>query len=189
MSKVKEVIEGMTTEQFIELFTEIENRNVIPFVHVKIKTDSPTEFVLKSKIDGSKNPYWKNIIKESSKSYRLVVNYKERVENNLLKEGKSLDEYIKGSLKGRKHLTKCILQNNDETEYYVMLEYFLNSPIKGETKYFNEGNELDKTILSKWLVYRDTKPENQGLDKTVNPITVKLSNIQQVNVDNKIYRR
>jgi hypothetical protein len=70
-----------------------------------------------------------------------------------------------------------------------MLEYFLNSPIKGETKYFNEGNELDKTILSKWLVYRDTKPENQGLDKTVNPITVKLSNIQQVNVDNKIYRR
>ena len=185
----KEIVEGMTNEKFIELFTEIENRNVIPFVYVKIKTPSPQEFVLKSKIDGSKNPYWKKIIKESSKSYRLVVNYKERVENNLSKEGKSLDNYIKGSLLGKKHLTKCILVNNEETEHYVMLEYFENSPIKSETKYFHEGNELDKSLLSKWLVYRNTKPENQGLDKTVNPITPLVSNIQQVNVDNKIYRR
>lgn len=175
---------------FEDLFLELENRSVIPFLYVTIKSDSPSEFVKKSKEDGSINPYWKQIVKESSKSYRLVVNFRKRIENELTREGKSVDEYQQGQLKGKKHISKCLLTDLDtETERYVMLEYFVNSPIKGVTKYFNEGNELDKTILSKWITYYNKSYDNQGTDKPITPITPFIKNIQQVNVDGVIYKR
>jgi hypothetical protein len=175
---------------FVDLFLELENRSVIPFLYVTIKSDSPQEFVKKSKVDGSINPYWKQIVKESSKTYRLVVNFKKRVENELGKEGKSVDEYQQGTLKGKKHISKCLLTDLEtETEKYVMLEYFVNSPIKGVTKYFNEGNELDKSILSKWITYYEKSYDNQGTDKPITPITPFIKNIQQVNVDGIVYKR
>ena len=185
----KEVI-FVNSKELENIFIELETRSTIPFVYVTLKTENPSEFVLKSKEDGSKNPYWKQIIKQSKKSYRLVVDYKKRVENNLLKEGKSLDDYIQGSLKGKEHLSKSILTDKEtKTKRYVMLEYFENSPIKGETKYFSGDNELDKTLLSKWIVYRNNDPKNQGLEKTVHPITPNLESITQLNVDGKIYKR
>jgi hypothetical protein len=175
---------------FVDLFLELENRSVIPFLYVTIKSDSPQEFVKKSKVDGSINPYWKQIVKESSKTYRLVVNFKKRIESELTKEGKSIDEYQQGTLKGKKHISKCLLTDLEtETEKYVMLEYFVNSPIKGVTKYFNEGNELDKSILSKWITYYEKSYDNQGTDKPITPITPFIKNIQQVNVDGVVYKR
>ena len=185
----KEVV-FVDSKELENIFTELETRSTIPFVYVTLKTENPSEFVLKSKEDGSKNPYWKQIVKESKKCYRLVVDYKKRVENNLSKEGKSLDEYIQGSLKGKEHLSKSILTDKEtKTKRYVMLEYFENSPIKGDTKYFSGDNELDKTLLSKWIVYRNNDPKNQGLDKMVHPITPNLESITQLNVDGKIYKR
>jgi hypothetical protein len=185
----KEVV-FVDSKELENIFMELETRSTIPFVYITLKTNKLSEIVLKSKQDGTKNPYWKQITKESKKCYRLVVDYKTRVENNLLKEGKSLDEYVKGSLIGKEHLSKCILTDKEtKTERYVMVEYFENSPIKGETKYFSNGNELDKTLLSKWIVYRNNDPKNQGLDKMVHPITPKLDSITQLNVDGKIYKR
>ena len=185
----KEVIH-VNSKELENVFLELENRSVIPFIYVTLRTtENLSEIVLKSKVDGTKNPYWKQIVKQSKKCYRLVVDYKKRVENNLLKEGKSLDEYIQGSLSGKKHLSKCILTDKTDTERYVMLEYFENSPIKGETKYFVNNNEIDKTLLSKWIVYRENNPKNQGLEKTVHPITPKIDNIVELRVDGKIYLR
>ena len=186
---VKNVIE-VDDKGFENLFLDLENRSVIPFLYVTIKSDSPQEFVKKSKVDGSINPYWKQIVKESSKTYRLVVNFKKRVENELTKEGKDVDDYIQGQLKGKKHISKSVLTDIETgTERYVMLEYFVNSPIKGITKYFNDGNELDKTILSKWITYYNKSYDNQGTDKPITPITPFIRNIQQVNVDGVIYKR
>lgn len=186
---VKNVIE-VDDKGFENLFLDLENRSVIPFLYVTIKSDSPQEFVKKSKVDGSINPYWKQIVKESSKTYRLVVNFKKRVESELTKEGKDVDEYEQGILKGKKHISKSLLTDIETgTEKYVMLEYFVNSPIKGITKYYNNGNELDKTILSKWITYYNKSYDNQGTDKPIRPITPFIRNIQQVNVDGVIYKR
>jgi hypothetical protein len=186
---VKNVIE-VDDKGFENLFLDLESRSVIPFLYVTIKSDSPQEFVKKSKVDGSINPYWKQIVKESSKTYRLVVNFKKRVESELTKEGKDVDDYIQGQLKGKKHISKSLLTDIETgTEKYVMLEYFVNSPIKGITKYFNNGNELDKTILSKWITYYNKSYDNQGTDKPITPITPFIRNIQQVNIDGVIYKR
>ena len=66
-------------EGFKDLFLDIENRSKIPFVYVIRKSDNPNELVLKSKVDGSKNPYWKEVSKEVMNCFRPVINYKERV--------------------------------------------------------------------------------------------------------------
>ncbi len=188
-TKIKEVI-YVDDKELENVFMELETRSVIPFLFVTIKSDSPQEFVKKSKEDGSINPYWKQIVKESQKTYRLVVNYKERVENELKKEGKSIEDYQQGRLKGKKHISKSILTDLEtETERYVMLEYFVNSPVKGITKYYHKGNELDKTILSKWITYYEKSYDNQGTDKPITPITPFIKNITQLNVDGVIYKK
>ena len=64
---------------FIDLFLEIESRSKIPFVYVIRKSDNPNELVLKSKVDGSKNPYWKEVSKEVMNCFRPVINYKEEL--------------------------------------------------------------------------------------------------------------
>ena len=177
-------------EGFKDLFLDIENRSKIPFVYVIRKSDNPNELILKSKVDGSKNPYWKEVSKEVMNCFRVVVNYKDRVENELKKEGKEITDYQQGELKGKEHISKCLLTDKEtKTKTYVMLEYFVESPIKSKTTYFHNGNELDKKFLDKWIKFTETNYDNQGTDKPIRPITLDISNVLQVNVDGVIYKR
>jgi hypothetical protein len=186
---VKEVIE-VDNKGFENLFLELETRKVIPFLYVVRKSDKPNELVLKSKIDGSKNPYWKEVTKEVMNCFRLVVDYKKRVHGNLGKEGKPTTDYQEGELKGKEHISKSLLTDKvSKTKRYVMLEYFVESPIKSKTTYFHNGNELDKKFLEKWINFTETSYDNQGTDKPVRVITLDISNINQVNVDGVIYKR
>jgi hypothetical protein len=180
----------VNNQGFIDLFLEIESRSKIPFVYVIRKSDNPSELVLKSKVDGSKNPYWKEVSKEVMNCFRVVVDYKERVIRQLSKEGKPETDYEQGELKGKKHISKCLLTDKvTETKTYVMLEFFVESPIKSKTTYFHNGNELDKKFLEKWIKFTETNYDNQGTDKPIRPITLDISNILQVNVDGVIYKR
>lgn len=190
MNQVKETI-LVDDKQMEQIFLELETRSVIPFLYVTIKSEKdPSEIVKKSKIDGSINPYWKEITKQSSKSYRLVIDFKKRVGNGLTKEGKSIDTYQEGVLKGKEHISNSILTDTEtQTERYVMLEYFVNNPIKGETIYFHNGNIIDKTLLENWMVFRDKNYSNQGLDKPIRVITPNIKSIIQVNIDGVIYRK
>ena len=186
---VKNVIE-VDDKGFENLFLDLENRKTIPFLYIGRKSDKPNELVLKSKIDGSKNPYWKEVSKEVFNSFRLVVNFKGRVHGNLGKEGKPTTDYEEGELKGKEHISKCLLTDKvSKTKKYVMLEYFVESPIKSKTTYFHNGNELDKKFLEKWINFTETKYDNQGTDRPVRVITLDIKNINQVNVDGVIYKR
>ena len=186
---VKNVIE-VDDKGFENLFLDLENRKTIPFLYIGRKSDKPNELVLKSKIDGSKNPYWKEVSKEVFNSFRLVVNFKGRVHGNLGKEGKPTTDYEEGELKGKEHISKCLLTDKvSKTKRYVMLEYFVESPIKSTTTYFHNGNELDKKFLEKWINFTETKYDNQGTDRPVRVITLDIKNINQVNVDGVIYKR
>lgn len=186
---VKNVIE-VDDKGFENLFLDLESRSKIPFLYIGRKSDKPSELVLKSKIDGSKNPYWKEVTKEVLNSFRLVVNYKGRVIGNLTKEGKPETDYEQGELKGKEHISKCLLTDKEtKTKKYVMLEYFVESPIKSKTTYFHNGNELDRKFLEKWINFTETKYDNQGTDRPVRVITLDIKNINQVNVDGVIYKR
>ena len=91
---------------FENLFLDIEDRKVIPFIYVIRKSDKPNELVLKSKIDGSKNPYWKEVSKEVMNCFRVVTDYKKRVEVQLTKEGKPITDYEQGELKGKQETAR-----------------------------------------------------------------------------------
>jgi len=186
---VKEVI--LVDEREMEnVFLDLESRDKIPFVYVVRKSDKPNELVMKSKVDGSINPYWKQVSKEVCNSFRLVVDFKQRVENELTKEGKPITDYRQGELKGKEHISQCLLTDTKtRTKKYVMLEYFVNSPIPSKTTYFHNGNELDKMFLEKWINFTENTYENQGTDKPIRPITLDISNIVQLHVDGVIYRR
>lgn len=170
------------------VIVDLESQVPVPFVGVTIRSENPSEFVLKSKVDGSKNPYWKQITKVSTKTYLLVTNYRKRVENNLKKEGKDIEEYIQGQLKGKEHITKSVLTDKEtKTKRYVMLEWFPET--KGTTTYFNEGNELDKTFLKTWMNFTEKTYDNQGTDRHVTPITPLFSSIVELNVNGTKYIR
>ena len=64
------------------IFREIENQTPTPFISVTLCTDF-RNMVKKSKIDGTINPYYKELKKVQTKTYRLVTDYEKRVHNNL----------------------------------------------------------------------------------------------------------
>lgn len=183
-TKVKEIIE-VTEQEFVDvIINEVETKLVPPFL--SITSEVPvTSMVKKCKEDGSINPYYKEITKEVTKTYLLVTNYNNRVNNNIKKEG--IDEvHDLKELRGRRHVSKSVLVDNETNSiYYLMVEQFME--IKpSETIYRHNGNEIDKMFFEKWLVNYDNYT-NQLQDRKVMVLTPKISNMKRVSVNGKVY--
>ena len=147
---------------------------------------TPFNTLKKSKIDGSINPYYGLIEKVSSKNYKLVTDYQQRVHNNLKKEGKDPNTFVVESPKGKKHISKsCLTDTETETKFYVMLEWF--PEIKGQTEYEFEGNSIDKSLFEKYISDSKSSNEKQGLNREVTPITPLLTNIISISVNGVVY--
>ena len=179
----------IVNDQEIEMILrEVENQLPIPFVSFTLCTDF-TSMVKKSKVDGSINPYYKELKKTQTKTYRLVTDYQQRVHNNLIKEGKNPNDFVVESPSGKRHISKCLLTDTQtETKRYVMLEWF--PEIKGsEPTYNHNGNEVDKRMFEKWLTDYNSSNEKQGLDREVKPITPMFTSIVSFRVNGTEYIR
>lgn len=176
-------------DQEIEnIFREIENQVPSPFISLTLCTDF-TSMVKKSKIDGSINPYYKELKKTQTKTYRLVTDYEKRVHNNLIKEGKNPNEFVVESPKGKEHISKSVLKDTETgTKRYVMVEWFME--VKGsEPTYNHNGNEIDKRMFEKWITDYSSSNEKQGLDREVKPITPMFQSIVSFRVNGTEYIR
>ena len=169
---------------FENLFLDIEDRKVIPFIYVIRKSDKPNELVLKSKIDGSKNPYWKEVSKEVMNCFRVVVNYKERVENELKKEGKEITEYQQGELKGKEHISKCVQYNDNTKKHY--LQYFTFPTSKPSSTFEFEGNEIDKQLFESFMV-KKSENSRQPQDNKHTPQSLTITNIKEISLSGVHY--
>jgi hypothetical protein len=151
-----------------------------PFLSITMETPF-TKWTKKCKEDGSINPYWKEVTKETTKTYLLVTNYEKRVNTNMSKEGIE-DTHELGELKGRQHYSKSILFDTvNEKEFYLMVEQF--DEIKpSETIYRHNGNQIDKMVFEKWLTHYDNYTSQQQ-DRKVQVMTPKLSNIKSIKVN------
>lgn len=182
---VKEVVQ-VTPTQMVEIFKEIENLTPTPFINVTMKTVYD-DVLKKCKEDGTINPYYKQIMKISKRTYRLVTDYQQRVKNNLVREGKNPDEFVVEPPKGKKHISKsCLTDTQTETELYVMLEWF--KEINGKVEYEFEGSLIERQLFEKWISKSESSNSKQGLDREVKPITPKISNLIEVNVNGVSYR-
>lgn len=172
------------------IFREVENQVPVPFVSVTLNTDF-TSMVKKSKVDGTINPYYKELKKTQTKTYRLVTDYEKRVHNNLIKEGKNPNDFVVSSPSGKVHISKSILKGTKpetENNRYLMIEWF--KEIKGsEPTYNHNGNEVDKRMFEKWLTDYNSSNEKQGLEREVKPITPLFQSIVSFRVNGTEYIR
>ena len=169
--------------QLEQMFNEL---NGSPFVHVKMDTQF-TDDLLKSKIDSSVNPYYRQIRKYSERTFKIVRDYEKRVKVNLVREGKDPSTFKVESPKGKKHLSDCILTDlKTETKRYLMIEWF--EGVKGRYNFTFQGNPIEKVIFEKWITQREKTNGKQGLENGVTPITVLFDSLVEVSVNGVIYR-
>jgi hypothetical protein len=167
------------------IIEEVETKTLVPFINLTY--DSPfTNWVKKSKEDGSINPYWKEVTKETKKTYLPVVNYKKRVDGNGSKEGIE-GEHQLGELKGKKHISKCLLTDTEtETKLYIMVEQF--KEIKpSKTIYRHNGNEIDKVLFEKWITYYDNYT-SQEQNRKVEVLTLLLDRVERITINGQGYK-
>jgi hypothetical protein len=163
----------------------VENQVPSPFVSITLNTDF-TGMVKKCKTDGSINPYFKLLKKVSTKTYRLVTDYQQRVWNNLIKEGKDPNTFEVESPSGKTHISKCVLTDTEtQTKRYLMVEWF--PEIKGTTEYFQNNDQIGRELFSKWMTDYNSSNEKQGLEREVKPITPLFDNIVSFRVNGVEY--
>jgi len=167
------------------IIEEIETRTLVPFVNLTYNSQF-TNWVKKCKTDGTINPYWKEVTKETTKTYLPVVNYKKRNDGNRGKEGIE-GEHELGELKGKKHISKCLLTDIEtETLLYIMVEQFKEvKPSK--TIYRHNGNELDKSMFEKWITYYDNYT-SQEQERKVEVLTQRLDRMERITINGQGYK-
>jgi len=186
MNTIQKTEISVNETELISIFKDIENQVPSPFLSVTMDTEFDKVYK-KSKTDGELNPYYKGLRKVSTRTYRLVIDYQQRVWNNLVKEGKDPNTFVVESPSGKKHISKSVLvDTKTETIHYVMLEWFVNQ--HSSTQYTFENNPIEKVMFEKWLKDIETPTnDKQDLDKPVTPITPKISNIVSVSVNGVKY--
>lgn len=167
------------------IIEEVENQPRVPFVNLTYVSPF-TNWVKKCKEDGTINPYWKEVTKETKKTYLPVVNYKGRNDGNRFKEGIE-GEHELGELKGKKHISKCLLTDIEtETKLYIMVEQF--KEIKpSKTIYRHNGNEIDKMLFDKWITYYDNYT-SQEQDRKVEVLTLLLDRMERITINGQGYK-
>ena len=183
-TKVKILVNDLEIEN---IFREVENQVPVPFISVTLNT-MYSDMLKKSKVDGTVNPFYKELRKVQTKTYRLVTDYQKRIWENLKKEGKDPNTFEVESPSGKTHISKCILTDTEtETKRYVMLEWF--PEIKGKTEFFHNGNIIDKMMFEKWNKSYENSNQKQGLDREVKPITPLFESIVSFRVNGMEYIR
>lgn len=156
------------------------------FIHIKMKT-APSNILKTSKIDGTINPYYKQVEKITERNFRLLPDYQARVKRERLKKGLNPDTFVAEKATGKTRVKNSAYQSDkDPSVKYIMLEFF--EEIKPKVRFQHQGTTIEKAILANW--FSDSQPSNekQGLDEdSVNVITPKLDSIYQATYKGVVY--
>jgi len=130
------------------------------------------------------NPYHDKVTKLRKGRFLIGSDYEKRVIGNDKKEGG------KGNFKSQeskvgKHISKCVLYNENYDRYYLSHEKF--PKVKPKNEFLFEGNTIDKVIFDKWISEKDNY-QNQPQKTKVEWTTLMLSNIREVSLNGKRYK-
>jgi hypothetical protein len=161
--------------------------NVNGLVAILSAINTPTfiNMVTETKVRMNKtgNPYFDKVFKVKQGNYLIGTNYENRVNNNLVKEGKDNDFQASENKVGQ-HVSKCVLFNEKTGKHYLQHERFDNSII--DTRYVFEGKDIDLKAFEKFMPSSNNY-ENQGLDKTVKVLSVTVDNIKLITINKETY--
>ncbi len=138
-----------------EILEVLMNVNKPTFVHIVSETEP--------NMKKTGNPFL-GTKKVSRGTYFIGGTYEQMIEILMKKEG------IQGTFKSEKctigeHVTKCIQFNEKLNRFY--LQYFTFKTSKIKSKFFFQGNEIEKQLLESYLNQSSTssrQPQQQKLD-------------------------
>lgn len=130
------------------------------------------------KMRKTNNPYFGKVKKVVTSNVSMNFDYSTVVNNRLNKEGKEKTFVAKPRVWGERIPNTCFIMHNDAM--YVELHY-KSEP--SSTKFFLDGNEIEKTLIQEFLQEPNSNAEHQGLDKEVILRDVKISNIKEVKIN------
>jgi hypothetical protein len=159
-------------KNLVELLTTIDKPT---FINMTTQT--------KVRMNKTNNPFYDKVFKVKTGNYLIGSEYEKRVNNNLVKEGKENDFEAQENKVG-KHVSKVLLFNEKTNKYYLQHERFDNSNI--ETRYVSEGKDIELKEFEKFMP-KANNYENQGLEKTVNILSVTLDNILTISINKEQY--
>ena len=171
---------NITKQELITILNGIENPtfvNIVSTTNVKMNKEKTKE--------GNKelNPYYNKVVKLRKGNFLIGSDYEKRVNVNDIKEGGEGNFQSKESSVG-KHISKCVLFNENTNKYYLSHEKF--PKVKPKNEFFFEGNSIDKMIFDKWI--SDSKPyENQPQQKKVEWTTLTIDNIKEISLEGTKY--
>jgi hypothetical protein len=182
MSKNKTKVQ-ISRQAYLSIIGE-EKKGV--FIHVKMRTE-PSNFLKTSKVDGTNNPYFKQVKKVTERNFRLLPDYEQRVRTWREKEGhQNPDAFVTENAKGKVRVKNAIFEGEkDSSVKYIMLESF--QKIKSKVRFEFQGNSIEKAILERWFSDRENSSQKQELQIPVNVLTPKLENIFQVSYKGIVY--
>lgn len=164
----------ITQRQIIDILNSIDKPT---FVHIVSQT--------KVRMNKGGNPFYGEVIKRKSANYLVGCSYEKRVNNNRVKEDKDQD-FVAQSCTVGKHISKCVLWNNNTKKYYLMVEIMNQSADTPKTTYIFRNNEIELGQIKMFLP-TPSNYQSQDLDNTVKVITIALDNILQITINKQSY--
>jgi hypothetical protein len=186
-AQITETLNHTELEAYIKTL-EVNNFQQIMGLHLNTK---PTDFLMKSKIDGSINPYWTNfknkeVIKDQHKRVPLLTDYQLRVNRNSEKEGIE-EEFIAEAPKGKEHISKCIYTDiATHTKRYIAFEYFNEIKDKAPT-YLINGTQIDYQLLANYHSKDKPQAEQNGNKRKVNIFAPLFDSIVSIKSNGILY--
>jgi hypothetical protein len=171
------ILENTKTHQFINVESETNPKLLVKGRNSKLTI--PEKF----------NCFSTDIKKISQFVCMLGLDYKHVIESRLIKEGKDISLYEKGS-SWFEHVegTRNLVRHKETKELYVYL--FLVANNIPTSAYYNtaNGTMIDKEELTEYLP-KESAPTNQGLNdgNEVLVRTFKLSSIRKIVLDKETY--
>lgn len=180
----------------VNLRDHIGDLNGTQMAYITIITDCPQYAKLE---DGTPNPQFKNIIKESVVPIMLFNDhgrnfYQDKVNRQLIKEGKEADFSVSEAPWGYEELENCVYQfvKKDQTvSHYIRYIENTNSNNKKKTSYFVQNADGSRTPIEYSDLLRpksrkvDSKSQG-GISEKVEIRIVKLENVTRLAMNGKV---
>ena len=172
MSKRNKEIKEITKDELLTLLLSVDKPK---FTQLLTETNV--------RMNKTNNPYYDQIKKVTRGKFLIGGDYEMRVINESKKSGLDTSFESLENKTGR-HLSKCVLFNEEKNQHYLMCEYFTEVPLK--TEHYFEGNQIEKTLFENWLV-KKSESSRQPQDRKVNVVSYKLENIKEISLNGVKY--
>lgn len=166
----------MITRNIQEVLAQISGSRI-----VRLRTKTQVKMNVKSRVDGTPNPYKKGVSKIAARNCIIGADYSNAVNNQLAREDKVGDFQPEKLWKGKgRRVSKFMVEHSETLEQYLAILPKTDGENNNitESVYIDNdsGLEIDVKTLKDFLPpYKES--DNQGTEKAVHWQVIKLENI------------